>query len=268
MNTVYQFSRSLAAEGIKLKHTPSLWVTLIGGLFVAGLIFIVYLFQVEELNKPDVNPWDTYFQLSFMMVSLLLLTPFVILLAGAIVYPEHQANSRKYLYTLPLPKGYFYYAKLFLLTLLIILTFVLFFCGVVLGGYLLGWIRPVYGFHEYSPRLIDFPIKLGHSFVAALGVAGIQYWLSVRWSNFILPVGAGLLGYIIAMGLTLSGKYDLAVYCPYAYPAIIAQGHEFENSITGLVFYQWLSNVEWYSLLCFLVFTTLGYYEEASREVH
>lgn len=268
MNTFYPFFPSLAAEGTKLKRTPTLWITLIGGLFVAGVIFVVYLFQVEELNKPGVNPWDTYFQLNFMMVSLLLLTPFVVLIAGAITYPEHQANSKKYLYTLPLPKGHFYYAKLFMLILLIFLTFMLFLSGVILGGYLIGWIRPVYGFHEYTPRLMHFPNKLGHSFIAALGVAGIQYWLSVRWSNFILPVGAGLLGYIIAMGLTLSGKYDLAMYCPYAYPSMIAQGLEFENSVTGLAFYKWLSNVEWYSLLCFVVFTTFGYYEEASGEIH
>ena len=238
------FSRALLAETYKLRRTPILWLSLIGGAFVSLLIFCLYFFKVEELAKPDQNPWLMYVNISVTLISTLLLTPYVVMATATVHYPEHHSNTWKYLYTLPLAKHHFYFSKLTITLLLTALTYLIFLLTALLGGWVLGYTHPEYGFFDYRPPFGELINILIFSYISCLGMVALHFWLSIRWKSFITPVGIGLLGFILAVIVT--GKTKLALYFPYSfvlYKAFLSDGKE----PAELGIQQWgpLTNVEW-----------------------
>jgi hypothetical protein len=261
------FTRSVAAEAFKLKRTPLLWIAIIGGVFVVAFVFLIFIFNVEELSKSKENPWNMYFQIGFSMISLLLAVPYAILVTSSITYFEHHSNAWKYLYTLPLQKGNFYFSKLLLTTGLIALTYTVFLVCLLFTGYLLGFIHPSYQFQHQTLDFGHFLRTLGHSFLSILGITALHYWMSIRWKNFITPIGIGLLGFIIALFLLLAHKFEFALYLPYAYPGIIGYEMGIENLPTGIGQMGGLLYSEWLSIACFIVFSLIGFWEETTHDV-
>ncbi|MCB0632162.1 MAG: ABC transporter permease [Saprospiraceae bacterium] len=262
----YAFTRSLLAESLKLKGTPILWLVLSGGVFIAGFIFLLHFFNVEKFTEQARNPWDLYFELSFMMTAMLFLVPYIVLIAGAVVYPEHNGNAWKQLYSLPIRRGNIYFSKLLTILGLIALTYLIFFVIGLIGAYLLDFIFPAFGFRKYPPDIGGYALRLLHSYIAILGILGLHYWFSVRWSSFILPMGIGLLGFIIAIFVIFIGnRFDLGTYFPYTYPMVV--GAEFGNKPLGLEKMAGLLTVEWGSIGLFIVSSLVGFYEEKLKNV-
>jgi hypothetical protein len=260
------FVRSLRADTIKLKKTPVFWISLLGGVFVTGLLFILHYFSVEEINKPDTNPWVFYCGFGMTFISILLVVPFAVLVTSSVMFPEHKSESDKYLYALPLAKSQFYFSKLAVILGIIALTYLIFFSAHLLAGWILGFLRPEYEFHQYSPQILDFAKMLGHSYMSVLGIAGLHYWLSVRWKNFIIPMGIGLCGYIISVMLSITQRFDLAIYFPYSYPAMIGNELGMESS-AKLTWWVGFTNVEWYSIGFLILFAVVGFLEESKRNI-
>lgn len=259
------FKRSVIAEVFKLKRTPILWLAIIGGLFISVFIFLIYAFKVEQLAKPDSSPWIAFLGMSFTMVSMLLI-PYVVLVTSSIVQMEHNSYSWKYLYTLPLKRGNFYFSKLLVAILLIALTYFIYFVSILGAGLVLGLMNPVYGFQNYPPATGLLINELIHSFISIMGITALQYWLSIRWKNYTTPIGIGLLGFVVSF--VIVGNTDLAFYFPYCFPTFIgfSLGSK-EVADIALAQYGWLTHIEWYSLIYFIVFTFIGYYEEQVKNV-
>ena len=267
MTTFLQDLRSsLAAEWIKSRYTPMRWMTTLGGGAVTTLIFALFYFNTAELLEPSENPWPTYTGFSFAVASLLLLTPFIVLLASTAVHPEHRGHSWKYLYSLPLGRSPVYLAKFVLIMGALALAYSLLFAGIFGTGFLLGLLRPDYDFVGAAPGLGSLARNFLRSYLASLGILALQYALSVWWRNYLLPIGIGLAGYIITP--ILIGKTSVVFALPNAYPILIAQGLEAnpgyavtDHLVAGL------STVEWYSLGYVLVFLCLGSWMERRRNI-
>lgn len=258
--------RCLRAESLKLKRAPLLWMSLLGGWAIACGIMLLFYFNAGELLDVGSNPWDAYAGFSFAVVSLLFLTPYITLAGSIAVYPEHRAHGWKWLYSLPPARHHHYLSKLLLLSALLAVTYLLFFGGIFGTGYLLGYLLPAYGFHDYPAGAGEMAIIFLRSFRAGLGVVGLQYFLSIRWRHYLGPIGIGLAGYIITP--ILMGKTVLAYFLPYAYPLMIVQGLDVNPGYVVDDMLVWgLSTVEWYSLGYFALFTLLGILLERRRNI-
>jgi hypothetical protein len=91
-------------------------------------------------------------------------------------------------------------------------------------------------------------------FVTILPIIGIQYLISLRFKNFLVPVGIGLLalvGTLIAAGL-----WEYTWISPYAYCIF--------NVITGAQANVPI-NFYWMSVLYFVVLTGINYYLYSTR---
>lgn len=243
-----------------------MWLVLFGGIFIAGFIFLLHFFNVDRFTEKAHDPWGLYFELSFMMVAMLFLIPFVVLIASSVVYPEHNGNAWKHLYALPLKKGNFYFSKLLTILVLIALTYLIFFVFGLIAAYVLDLIFPAFGFRKYPPAIGNYSMRLLHSYLAVVGIVGLHYWLSVRWSSFILPIGIGLLGFIVAIFLIFIGnRFDLATYLPYTYPMVV--GAELGTKPMGLERFAGLLTVEWLSIGLLILFSLIGFYEEKTKNV-
>jgi len=97
------------------------------------------------------------------------------------------------------------------------------------------------------------------SFISLLAIISIQYWLSLRFRNFIVPIGIGL-GLLVSALILMPWEHINKV--PYAFPLLSFAGSGGpEAAKSGL-----LASHEIYSILYFLVFTLLGFADMRFRK--
>lgn len=175
---------------------------------------------------------------------------FIVLITSLIIQIEHKSSGIKYLFALPIPKWSIYYGKLWVVLISILSSYVYFYIAILLFGTLLGLFNSDFGFLEFQPDHLKYLEMLLMSFVASLGVVGIQFWMSFRFKNFIVPLAVGMI--LVIVGLIVMQAPE-SIYFPYAYNALSVYG----GDKIGLTF--GISTVTVYSILCFLVTSILGY---------
>jgi hypothetical protein len=254
--TTWQYyTRSLSVETIKCKRTLVLWLAAGAPFFMVFLLFTAFYFKGHELVKTGTNPWLA-FQVQIMQVWALVFFPLYISLQSALYNGiEHQSNTWKHVYSLAVPKWSVYGSKFSLFTALIALTMLLLFAFMQGAGHLLAWLQPSLGFGRYSAYAQNAR-ECFVLFLAALGITAIQFYVSFRFRNFILPAGFGLLMTVTATALI---RWEYINKFPYAWPFISWFKGRMELAVfTGEV---------WLSLSVFVVVAILGYCDTARRNV-
>ncbi len=265
-NIFIKTQSQLSIEWLKLKSTPGLYLALTCGLLISTLVFIAHLMEVHSLASLGGNPWGRYFTRGLAIFSLFVSVPFVVLLVSAVVYVERQANAWKYLYTLPTRRGSIYFSKLVMILLLLALSLFLLVLGLLLSGYALDRMHPEFELAFYQPNLWELGAKALHTWLSLLGLVGLQYFLSLRFQHFLLPLGVGILGYVFGLILAVT-QMNAALYCPFSYPMLVQDFGMFRTEIRASIAFGGLSNIELYSLGFFLFFVLLAWIWETRRSV-
>ena len=238
-------------EVFKLKRTFAFWLTIISAVIFPLLFFIVFLVKHEKMiPNPGENPWEEFMFKQIKNTIPFLVPMFIVLITSLIIQVEHKSHGIKHLFSLPIPKWSVYFGKLTIVVFSIIVTYVYFFLAILLFGNLLGVFYSDLGFLDFQPDYWRSIKMLGMSLVASLGIVGIQFWMSFRFKNFIVPLGIGMT--MVIMGLIISRAPE-SIYFPYSYNVLsISLG---ENAPLTFGF----SSVIVYSLSCFVVTCVLGY---------
>ncbi|WP_442267510.1 ABC transporter permease [Tenacibaculum sp. ZS6-P6] len=244
MKSINYFISGVKNELIKLKNTSGFWLSLICALLLPLVFFILYLLKHEKFIVGDeINPWLEFIKNQEDSLSLLT-SIYTIVIISLIVQIEHKSSTFKYLFTLPIPKWSIYFGKLLLIILLLLAIYLLFYISIIISGNLLGLIYSDLNFNSFSPDYSLIFKNISKSFIPFLGLVGIQYWLSFRIKNFIIPISIGLL--LLVVGIVLiTQKVSFTQYYAYAYN-IIGQNPNYNN-------------ISLYSLLYLILFSTLGY---------
>lgn len=252
MTTLSYYFTSTKNEFFKLKRTFAFWLTIISALFIPIIYFLYYFLKYESLIPvEDTNPWDKFINDQVMAAGPMLIPLFIILITSLIVQIEHKSSGLKHLFALPIPKWSVYWGKLTAVIGAIILTYALFFITVLCVGFVLGNIRKELSFLSFSPDYVEFIKILFRSFVAVLGIVGIQFWLSFRIKNFIIPLGIGMV--LVVTGMVVY-RAEESLYYPYSYNilSLFVVDKDLETML-------WLPTVSIYSILYFFLFSVLGY---------
>ncbi|CAL2102720.1 conserved membrane protein of unknown function [Tenacibaculum sp. 190130A14a] len=238
-------------ELIKLKRTFAFWLTIISALSIPLLFFIVYAVKHNSLVPGDgVNPWEK-FMMNQVKNSIPFFVPmFIVLITSLIIQVEHKASGIKHIFTLPIPKWSVYYGKLTIVLVSIVVTYVYFYIAILIFGALLGVFYPDLGFLDFQPEYFKYIKMLFLSFIASLGIVGIQFWLSFRLKNFIIPLAVGMI--LVIVGLIASQAPE-SIYFPYAYNLLSINLGDNGPLTFGY------SSVLVYSVFCFVVTCILGY---------
>ena len=189
------FLRSLAgalsAETLKLRRTVALRMCLVTPAVVVGLCVLQFGLTKLELAAGATAAWKAFAGASFALWAFLMMPLFVTLEAALLAGLEHSDRQWKHLLALPVPRAAHYLAKWVALVALLLGTAVVFAALIVLGGWVLTWIRPDAGLGGWPPVL--WLLRLCTSMVVAgLCMATIQLWVSIRWSSFTIAVAAGM----------------------------------------------------------------------------
>ncbi|RTQ53327.1 hypothetical protein EJV47_00890 [Hymenobacter gummosus] len=260
-----QLRRSLAADALKLKHTPALWLTLSSGALPVLLMGLTFFFKGQYLLKPGQNPWPAYLIQSWQTATGLLFPLFVVLLSSLVLHTENRALGWKHLYAQPLSRGAVFGSKLLVLLALNLLALLVYAALLLGSGWLLGLLRPELRFADFAAPLAVLPPLLLHTYVATLGIVALQYVASLWWRNFVAPVAAGM-GCTIA-ALTLM-RWEYIDWVPYAAPLRTLRAIEPK---AGALHVAWtlppatLLALGWCGVVLLIGYVLLGWRHEGAR---
>lgn len=251
MMALFFYISSIKNELIKLKKTFAFWLSIISAISFPALFFLVYFFKYKaQIPKTGINPWEKFMTIQIENSIPFLIPMFIVLITSLIVQIEHKSLGIKHLFTLPVPKWSIYFGKLTIVLLTIIVTYIYYYLVMLLSGTLLGFIHPELAFLDFLPEHLKYIKILWTSFVASLGIVGIQFWLSFRNKNFIIPLGVGML--LAIVGVIVSQAPE-SIYFPYSFSILSVILSDKTPLVLGI------SSITIYSVICFLVTSLLGY---------
>lgn len=254
---------SIWAEIIKTKGSFILWLSLVGTLANVSIFFLQHALRLEELLPlhSTAGGWTAYIENHYAGISFMMLPLYVIILASLVTFMEHRTQTWVHLYTLPFPPWAYYAGKLLYTLLHFIAAHLLFILGMLLSGALLGLFQEDMGPFTGQHLLLIGELA-AQTIISILALLSLQFWISWRFTHFIIPLTIGILGFV---GTALLGsEWPYQVFNPYAYPTAFMPRH------LGLADLSlWITNVNWQlvSLGLFFWFLGVGWYEVRRRKM-
>lgn len=258
--------KSISAEFLKLSYAPIIWLCSVVVLIVSAIVFASNYLDVNSVVKMGIDLWPRQFNAGHAIFTIFMLVPFTVMLLSTALFVEHNAKGWKQLYASPHRRTLIFYSKLFTLLILIALIMVGMHFSIIAVSYVLDYFLPELEFRYYQPEVLKYLLNYVHSFIALLGVIGIQYFLSLRFKGFLIPMSFGVVAFIVGFIIATLNK-PMALYSPYSYVSIVKDFKMFTIDRIGVTHDHWLSNVEVYSIVVFLVFISLANLLEIRKNV-
>lgn len=251
---------STKAELIKTKRTASFWLSVVGAAFVPTLLFIALLTDSGAAGSLAIDPWSKFFSMGWQILSVFFLPMYIILTSTLITQIEFKNNTIKQVFASPQSVSNIFFSKFLTIHLMILFSFVLVNIFMILAAVLGNIIVSEYTFLANSID-IEFMIKLNFkTYIAISGISAIQYWLSLRFKNFIVPVGMGL-AFVIGSIIALNYHWEHIQRYPYALPAL---SFDFIQKPGRPL----IENHEWNSIGCFVFFLLIGFWDMKRQNEH
>lgn len=243
---------SLRSELIKLKRTASLKLCLIAAVLIPLLLFIENIDVGPKV--PSGLPWIKYFLGGREPISLVFLPLFIILISTLLLQTEYRDKTWKQVLASPQKLIDMFLAKFIILHLLILLFLITYNVWLAIGAAGVELLEPqLYkgGFDTYQFFVVNV-----QTYFLVLGISAIQFWLSLRFKNFIAPLAIGFVLWFLAPLMIFEFKWLFADKYPYSFSilSILPQG---EGNI---------NTYQWYSLVNCLIFLSIAFVEFKYRK--
>jgi lantibiotic transport system permease protein len=252
---ITSFFYSLQSELLKTKRSAAAWLVLTGSLLIPLIILLATCIEFDGLYGDYTSGqfWRITFRRSWQLMAMMLLPMGLILVSSLMTQLEFRNNTWKQLHTIPQSYAITFFSKLSVILLMMIGFFILFNSAVVLFG-----IIPSIIFRGIPFPKGEFPwwhfVKMNMKFfIACLPIVAIQYMVSLRFKNFLVPIGFGI-GFYVAAMIAMNWKHGYwipYIYSPASYAAIYPE----------VKLYYW-------SLAYFVLFTIIGfvlYYKQKEK---
>lgn len=247
------FAHSFHSELLKTKRTVAFWLVISGAFFTPVIVTVARLIQFNNLHALYASPefWASHWRSSWESMALFLLPLGVILIASLITQLEYRNNTWKQLHALPLSFTTIFFSKLAIIVVMVVSYLVLFNVGIYLSA-----IIPYLVVGEISYPKLQEPFRYFlqqdlYYFVDCLPIIALQYLISLRYRNFLVPVGVGFLLWVGALA-SLSWKYGYLV--PYTYDMYTyLKSGVVNKAVMPEV------NIHWMAVGYFVLFTVVSY---------
>lgn len=250
------FWAGFKSEFLKLKGSLAFWLIIFCGFFTPTIILTVRLLHHNELNKVYMvkNFWESLWLSSWESMAIFIMPMASILATSLIVQMEYKNNTWKQIHAMPIKLSTIFFSKLLVILGILLLLVIIFTLNTIVAG-----IIP-------NLFLIDIPLPLPNKpifyffqlikkeYVSILPITAIQFFISLRYPNFLVSIGIGFLAWVAAIA-SLSWKFNY--FLPYSYPMIEYFSFHEKPKINVPNF-----EIEWLSLIIFVFITTfsLGHY--------
>ncbi len=251
------FFISTKAELIKTKRSASVWVVVLGSGFIPLIFFLAYVLTPEK-NYPrlQILPWQQHFAMGWQGLASFLLPMFVILVCSLIPQLEYKNNAWKQVFSTPQLLSNIFFSKFFTIILMIFFLFFLFNLFLIGAALIANVINSKYVFLHTPIDWEGLLLWNGRTGMSVLGIIAIQYWLSLRFKNFIIPISIGLA--LLISSLIAVPFWDQVDKLPYAYCILTMR-----SFISG---HKSIQNHEIYSVLYFVLFLLIAFLDMKYRK--
>ena len=209
-----------SAEMLKIKRSLAFWLAVLSPLVVVFLQFVIVLDRSEMFFKGDTAAWIRFSRQTVSFWSLLMLPLFITLKTSLLGAMEHSGGNWNHLFAQPVPRGWIYAAKQAAGFCLIALSQLILVIYIVLAGWMLGIVKPGLGFQTAVP-LDKILLFAGLSFASSWFLISLHTWVGMRWKNFAVAIGFGVIMTIAGI-LVINSKY--ALFYPWTLPGVVMNG--------------------------------------------
>ncbi len=247
------FVNSLQSEWIKRKRSLASWLAIVGGFFTPSIIIVARVVHSDRLPALYAASgfWKLLWRNSWESMALFLLPIGVILATSLVTQMEYKNNTWKQLHTVPLTLTAIFFSKLVIILAMMLQFFLLFNIGIYLSAVIPYLLFPDVSYPKESIPFMLFLKENMYYFVDCLPIIALQYLISLRYKNFLIPIGAGFMLWVAALG-SLSWKYGYVI--PYTYGMFnFLKGEVVSKASVPAV------NIHWMSVGYFIAITGAGY---------
>lgn len=249
---------SLRTELIKTRRSAAMWLAITGAVLIPVIYFLFYTIKpakaVEQLGSA---PWEYHFLQGWQAFAGFLLPMFIILICSLVPQIEYKNNTWKQVYASPQSLGDIYFSKYIAIIIMVLLLFVTFNVLMIILAYVPNMFHAQLPFFKSAIPVFKLLMLSVHTFVSLLAIIALQYWLSLRFRNFITPIGIGL-GLLVATMVAMGWRHIDKL--PYAYPFLTLNKYVQAKSETTFFRH------ELYSVLYFVFFTFTGFWDLKTRK--
>lgn len=207
---------SLSTEILKTKRTAPLYFTLAAAAFGPFMSMLDLVFDGVDGDRRN-TIFNELLTTKFMMTGAVVLPWFIILVSTLLPQIEYRNNTWKQVLTSPQTKLNIFLAK-FINTQLFILLFLLANqLFMTTDAVILHFLEPslnVLGQPLNGYEILMTPLN---SYFSLFALSTIQFWLGLRFKNFIVPVAIGIACWFIGSILVLQLKSPAGTVFPYSF---------------------------------------------------
>jgi lantibiotic transport system permease protein len=245
---------SLRSELLKTR-TASFYLTLIGAAVGPVMYLLNILLDEGESDSLKKDPLNAIFKILSDMNGTALFPLFVILICTLLPQIEYRNNTWKQVFASPQTKLNVFLAKFMnvhLLMLVFLIATHLFMFVTIVG---VNFIKPGLNLLEQPLDGNRILVNAINAYILCLAICGIQFWMGLRFRNFIVPIGIGFALWLTGTIMAVQYKSNLVFYFPYSF-------HAFPVS-TKLK--SQLTQVAWTSLGYAFLFLIVGFFDFRRR---
>ena len=192
------------------------------------------------------------------MTSVVALPIYQILVCTLSPQVEYKNNTWKQVLTSPQTKMNIFLAKFINIQLLIGLFLVTNLLFMIIGAVILHFIEPSLHVLNQPLHWDDILMSRVSAYVALLAMCAIQYWLGLKFKNFIVPIAIGIALWFTGTILVMQVKSGLVAYFPYSFHAY----GKFPVDKPELI-----HSIGWTSLAYAVLFLCIGYFDFRNRQM-
>lgn len=202
----------------KCRKTAAYWLTLLAGVFVPGVSWLMLVSKPEHfMQKLKPDAWRIFMNMNWQPAAAFFLPMYVILVTSLVVQIEYRNNTWKQVYASPRSYADVFFSKFLVIHLLILASLLVFNLFMIVSGVAANMVVGGYSFFDTPIPWKEMLTITGKMYGSILAVTAIQYWISLRLKNYIAPVGIGLALLITALMVI---EWEKIHFYPYAYTAL------------------------------------------------
>jgi lantibiotic transport system permease protein len=250
---------SFRSELIKTKRTSSVYLCIIVAT-LAAFIPLTMLTDPSPVGKLKNDLWNQYYLEGVKGLHFVLLTMYITLIATLLPQIEYRNNTWKQLLASPQPIRNIFVSKFLVIHLLILLFFIVYNLLMGLTAFAFHFLKPGFHFSEHSFNWNKWILSNFKTYLSIFAISAVQFWMGMRYKNFIAPIGIGLVLWMAAGVMVFEFHWEHAEFFPHAYPVLSLLSVINKPEIILFGIYEWASigYAVFFLLLAFVDFNKKG----------
>ena len=247
------FVYAFQGEWLKKKRSLASWLVVIGGVFTPAIVILarlIYRERLPHLYAAD-GFWTSLWKNSWESMAIFFLPMAAILATSLIAQLEFKNNAWKQVRALPIGAATVYFSKLAVVLLMLAQFLTVFNAAIYLSAVVPYLLVSGVPFPKGPIPFLHFLREDLLYFVDILPMVAAQYAISLRFKNFLVPVGVGFAAWVLALGVL---RWKFGFLFPYTYGMFnFLKNEPVTKAVMPTV------NFHWLAAGYFVLFTVIGF---------